>query len=317
MKNWIISCVFILCSFWGSAQSFTPGAEAGVFLGTSYYIGDLNEEHFDLAQPALGLIYRWNLNRRFTIKGSVWAGEIRGHDKRSNDSIQIDRNLHFKSPITEISAQLEFNFFEYETGSKRHRFTPFVFTGVSFMMFNPQARRWNTDTPFDNDGVGTNNPWVELQPLGTEGQGSLSHPEKGDLYPLSQVVVPLGLGLKLSLGEKFSLIAEFGIRKTFTDYLDDVGGTYANPDELYEESAVAAQLSDRSIPFYEWAVSQIGYDATDAEIGALIQMWEGNYDSSINAGNLRSNPNEWNDWYVFSGITLSYKIVRKPKVCLF
>ena len=45
------------------------------------------------------------------------------------------------------------------------------------MTFNPQARRYDTDNLFDDDGVGTNNEWVDLQPLGTEGQfsvGSLS-----------------------------------------------------------------------------------------------------------------------------------------------
>ena len=195
-------------------------------LGTSYYIGDLNDNHFELAQPALGLIYRNNLNRRFTLKASAWTGEIRGNDKINNvDTAKIIRNLHFRSPIIELSGQIEFNFFEYETGSKRYPFSPFIFTGLSFCKHNPQARRWNTDNPFDSDGYGTSNEWIELQPLGTEGQGSIRHPGK-EPYSLAQIAIPIGIGIKWSLGEKFSLVAEYGIRKTFTDYLDDVSGSY-------------------------------------------------------------------------------------------
>ena len=135
-------------------------------------------------------------------------------------------------------------------------------------------------------GVGTNNPWVELQPLGTEGQGSLSHPEKGDLYPLSQVVVPLGIGVKLSLGEKFSLIAEYGIRKTFTDYLDDVSGVYANPDEL---SSLSADLADRT------------------NYGELYQP-EGINGTSY--GLQRGNPTD-KDWYSVFGFILTYQFINK------
>ena len=91
-------------------------------MGTSYYIGDLNDNHFELAQPALGLIYRNNLNRRFTLK-ALHGLEIRGNDKINNvDTAKIIRNLHFRSPIMELSGQIEFNFFEYETGSKRYPF---------------------------------------------------------------------------------------------------------------------------------------------------------------------------------------------------
>ena len=60
---------------------------------------------------------------------------------------------------------------------------------------------------------------------------------------ITQIAIPLGVGIKWSLGEKFSLVAEYGVRKTFTDYLDDVGGTYADPQYLNAEDAIAAQLS--------------------------------------------------------------------------
>ena len=87
--------------------------------------------------------------------------------------------------------------------------------------FNPQARKFDTNTPFDNDGNLTNNEWLDLQPLGTEGQYSSQYPEK-DPYQLIQFAIPVGIGFKVSLSEKFSMAIEYGLRKTFTDYIDDV-----------------------------------------------------------------------------------------------
>ena len=100
IRNWFLGCFLICFSLEINAQTFKPSTEIGAFMGTSYYIGDLNENHFELAQPAIGLIYRNNLNRRFTLKASAWTGEIRGNDKINNvDTSKIRRNLHFRSPI--------------------------------------------------------------------------------------------------------------------------------------------------------------------------------------------------------------------------
>ena len=159
------------------------------------------------------------------------------------------------------------------------------------MTFNPQARRYDTDNLFDDDGLGTNNEWVDLQPLGTEGQFSDQYPEK-EPYSLTQFTVPLGIGFKLSMGEKLSIIAEYGIRKTFTDYLDDVGGTYANPIHLLSDpnnGQIAASFSDRSLDFYLWALNNYGAQSPE-EAEQYIAMWNGNYDNQTQTGNLRSNP---------------------------
>lgn len=288
--------LFLILTFTGiciqsQAQKFDEYAEIGLFGGVAYYLGDLNDEHFTLAQPGAAISYKYNLDRRFTLRGMFLYTELRGSDKlNSNDINKLNRNLHFRSKITELSAMVEFNFLPYETGNYRFPFSPYVFTGISFYQFNPQARTLDTDNPFQNDGDESNNLWVDLQELGTEGQQSSYYPEK-DPYLLSQFSIPMGLGIKFSLGDKFSLSAEYGVRMTFTDYLDDVGGTYANPEILNLDNPLAASLSDRSI---------------------------NNDPNSIgNTDKLRANENKWNDWYVFTGLTLSYKIYRKPKVCQY
>ena len=60
------------------------------------------------------------------------------------------------------------------------------------------------------------------------------------------MVIPFGGGLKFSLSEDIFLRLEAGIRKTFTDYLDDVSTTYANrADLLANNGAKAVELSFR------------------------------------------------------------------------
>jgi hypothetical protein len=301
MKKLIIICIISLFFFPKTeAQSIDPYSEVGLFLGTSYYLGDLNENHFKLAQPAAAINYRYNIDRRVALKGGLWFGELRGADKLNEvDTVKIQRNLHFKSPLYELSGIIEFNFFDYETGSQRYRFTPFLFTGISIFQFNPQARRYYTSNLFDNDS-GNGNPWTYLQPLGTEGQNSTAYPEK-DSYQLMQFAIPLGIGFKISLSDNFSINAEYGFRRTFTDYLDDVGGTYANPADLFRENETAAYLSDTSLD---------ALDALAIDEDAIIYFDQ-------NAGRQRANENNWKDWYNFAGISFVYKIYTKPKVCKY
>ncbi len=293
---------FTFTSYSAFSQGIDPYSEIGVMLGTSYYIGDLNDQHFRLSRPATALQYKTNLNRRFVIRGGISTGELRGSDKLNNiDTAKFNRNLHFKSYLYELSGIIEFNFFPYETGNLRYPFTPYIFTGISMFNFNPRARKYDTDTPFDNDGNQTNNEWIDLQPLGTEGQYSSQYPEKNP-YQLIQFAIPVGLGLKASLGERFSMAIEYGLRKTFTDYIDDVGGIYASPQYLFMENEDAANLSDRSNMLQNYIASNPGADIT---------TWTGNTNRN------RANENLWDDWYYFAGLTLSYKIYTKPKVCQY
>jgi hypothetical protein len=40
------------------------------------------------------------------------------------------------------------------------------------------------------------------------------------------VAIPFGIGAKMNVSKKVGIGLEWGPRKTFTDYLDDVSGTY-------------------------------------------------------------------------------------------
>ena len=268
----IITVFSVLSVF---AQKHTRSAEVGIFLGGSYYIGDLNPLiHFNaFTKPAGGVVFRYNFNPRLSARANVLFGSIQGDDSYSPAPAQQQRNLNFKSPINELSAQLEFNFLDYEIGNEKRKFTPYIFFGIGVFQFDPHGQ--------------LNGDWVALQPLGTEGQG-LDGGASNRKYKLIQPSIPFGIGIKTNLSKSIGLSLEWGMRKTFTDYLDDVSKTYYDPVKLAAaRGAGAAVMSDRSI-------------GTDP-----------NYS---NVGRQRGNPTN-KDWYSFAGIVLTFKLKAKRVPC--
>jgi hypothetical protein len=248
MKKHLFSLVFTLIG----AFSFAQTAEVGVFGGLTYYLGDLNPGiHFLMSKPAFGALARVNFDSRWTAKLNVFRGEIRGDDKTGRTN--SERNLRFETKITDIAGTVEFSFFDYMTGSRRNLLTPYIFGGIGMVLFNPKANG------------------VNLRDAGTEGQNIGFNGRKP--YGKIAVTFPFGLGFKYSLNRRFSITGEWGLRKAFTDYLDDVSTTYYldgsqivdDPEEL---------LSDPT---------------------KVHQPWEQRGDQ----GTL--------DWYNFSGLTLTYK----------
>jgi|SRR6185312_538310 len=248
-------------------------SEIGVFLGGSFYLGDLNPNgFFKFTQPALGAIYRYNINNRFSARLSALFGTVEAFDNQSNNSYQQARNLNFKSPIEEISGQFDFNFFEYEISNPKYNFSPYIFGGFGFFRMNPQGE--------------INGQWVDLQPLHTEGQGTRFNTDAP--YHLIQPCIPFGIGIKVTVLKIFCVSIEWGLRKTFTGYIDDVSGSYPNPGQLAAQQGPNAAL----------ALSMSNKSQVPAE--SLI-------------GSERGNAKD--DWYSFAGIIISFHPKKVNSTC--
>ncbi|MGZ3862530.1 MAG: type IX secretion system protein PorG [Bacteroidia bacterium] len=273
--------IFFLFLFAGGFAQKHPNKpymshDVGIFLGGCYYIGDLNPtKHFVMSQPGIGAWYRFNLNYRVAFRGGINFGTVQGDDSRSENPDQLERNLNFKSRITEFYGQAEFNFWEYKVGHQDYIFAPYIFLGLAGFHFNPQAN--------------LGNQWVNLKPLSTEGEGT-AQDKLHKPYKLTQMSIPFGIGFKLSFANQIGLGFEWGPRKTFTDYIDDVSGKYVDLNKLaIDKGSLAAVLSDRSV----------------------------SKDPSVrlnNNGKLRGNPNN-KDWYFYYGLVISFKLKGKPKEC--
>lgn len=244
--------------------------EFGITGGAFYYIGDLNPtRHYPRdTKLAGGLLFRHNLNDRWALRLQGLYGTLQAYDSDSNDSLQVVRNLHFRSRTFEASALMEVNFFKYRSKEKEgKRWTPFMFVGLAYFRSNPQAY--------------LNDTWYNLQPLGTEGQGTSARGT--DPYKIDQVAIPFGAGLKFNFG-RFDMQFEWGMRRTFTDHIDDVSETYVDNDLLsMENGPLAATLADRS-------------DLNDLP-------------GFSNTDRARGNRNT-RDWYNYTGISLTYIFSR-------
>ena len=222
--------------------------------GGTYYMGDLNPyKHFDSPSYLFGGLYRHSFpNKQVVFRVHLMYGQIQS----SNN------NLNFKSKLLEIGPVVEINFMPYEIGDvKKYKGTPYLFAGFTYFKMDPKGE--------------INGDWVSLQTLGTEGQGSSQSPDK--TYNSSQLSVPLGIGIKINISKRFAINAEYGVRKTFTDYLDDVSGTYVNLNLLeVENGKLAADLS-----------------------------------KSYNIDGLQRGNSKNKDWYMFYGAMLSFRLLPK------
>lgn len=252
---------------WG--QTYKAATEIGVFGGGSYYIGDLNtNKHFVNSKPGFGLVYRNNLSTRHSLRVTAFYGNVYANDSEGKTEAQINRNLSFKSSVLELAVGYELNLFKYYIKDMRDPITPYFFYQLAYARINPMTELNGND--------------IALQPLGTEGQGTSASSKKN--YSLNQFTVPLGIGVKFNLRKRVAMSFEYGIRKTFTDYLDDVSGVYADTDVLRAENGpLAAELANRSL------TETVG----------------------MNRGNSNNK-----DWYSFYGVMLTFKPFKKD-VCEF
>jgi hypothetical protein len=257
MKLILIAVGLFICTTASSGQDF----HINLFAGASNYTGDLQDKRFTFSQShfAGGVGASYDLSDKFSVRSGVTFGKISGDDKLGTNKA---RNLNFSSNITELNVGLEY----YITRLADHALTPYVFGGIVLYHFNP----YTTDTS------GTK---YFLKPLSTEGEGFIQGKNN---YNLTQLAIPFGAGVKLSLTDNLNVGLELGLRKLFTDYLDDVSTTYADESLLLtNRGAKAVELAFR---------------------GGELK----NGSSYPAAGSRRGGSKK--DWYYFTGLTLSYTL---------
>jgi hypothetical protein len=251
----------ILCPFVSVAQQ---RVHLTLFGGLSNYSGDLQEKQFTLQQSnfAFGAGIKYDLTPNIGIRLGFNRGTIEGDDKRNSDPMLQRRNLSFVSKITEGNLLLEYTLLNLE----ERRVSPYIYSGLSVFHYNPYA--------YDSSGNK-----IYLKPLSTEGQGLGAYPDRKP-YKLTQLAIPVGVGLKFRISENTVLSYEVTFRKTFTDYLDDLSTTYVDPFILAEQRGLKAV--DMSYRGDELKDGNLDYPADGATRGG----------------------SKYKDWYYFTGFTL-------------
>ncbi|MCY7353103.1 MAG: DUF6089 family protein [Cytophagaceae bacterium] len=296
---------------------FQPYSSVGVGVGTSHYYGDLAPYRDVLGSTFKTL--RWNVSANYTrhftprLSGRIGLAFARlGADdnlmeKKDNYVNNYIRNLHFRNDVKELSVVGIYNFTPGNRSyNRRPQVQPYIFTGLVLFAHNPRAK-----TPAFPETPST---WVSLQPIGTEGQGQ---PGYGQPYSLVQAGIPLGLGIRYKINDRWDVSAEGGLRFTFTKYLDDVGGDYADPNDLSPEAqlmgnrtleAIAARTGkDRTERVRRFLVEQRGFP-NDPGLDPFGQPISGFADRGDNR-----STSTLPDSYILTSFTIHYILPGKIK----
>ena len=277
-KEWIVGV---------GAANFLGELGGANQIGTNF-VRDLE---FTATRPSAQIAYRYRFRRRWAVKTGIYWNLVSGNDNLTEEPARQNRNLHFKSNIWELSGQAEYYFTKEQIGRrykiknskgmKSFQIQGYLFLGFGGFWFNPKAR-------YDDK-------WVALQPLGTEGQGL---PGARNKYLRASFCVPYGIGFKNALSHEWTIGLEIGMRKTFTDYIDDVSGVYYdNNIILAERGKMAADLADPSL-----------FDLPGGDVDQVIY----GTNKQSGAGQQRGDIKDL-DSYMFINLTGTYIIPYRTK----
>ena len=246
--------------------------EAGGIIGVSNYRGDLSNNSVSLylkeTKGSFGLFGSYHFNDLFALRLGAQYAAISGDDANAPSEVVRSRNLRFRSLLLEGSLVGEFYVPGYQPYNLARPISPYIFAGIAGTYFNPQ-------TDFGGETV-------SLQPLGTEGQGL---PGFGRRYSRFALSIPFGLGVKFALTDLVNVGVELGLRRSFSDYLDDVSGSYVSYEQLLAGNGpIAAALGNRT--------------------GEYL----GSGPVSVETGSPRGDQAR-GDWYYILGVTLSWNFL--------
>jgi hypothetical protein len=246
------------------------------------FIKDLNIGN---TRFAASIYFNATYQMAYGLRFEATMGTLKAYDSIlvhdiPNTSGRYERNLNFKTKIAEASLIAEFYptymFRKFDSDVEPPRAAPYLMIGVGVFHFNPQTKYHGT--------------WIDLQPLHTEGEG---FKETGiPNYSLTQMNIPMGIGIRYEVGPRFTMRAEMLYRKLSTDYLDDVSGRYIDPAlfPVYLQGTLLQEAID-----------------LNSRAAEKDPYW-----ASLNAkaGNIRGNPTN-NDAYFTFSIKFGYILGRK------
>lgn len=254
--------IFLLVTFFSlPAQR----VHVGIAGGLANYNGDLLDRLYPkkLTNGFIGFTIHYELQDQLLLRGSYNFARVNGSDAFSKKPVLQERNLQFESAVSEFVIAGEYYLFNlYEK-----RLSPYGFIGIGIFHFDP----------YSSDSSGRK---VFLHPLSTEGQGI--YPNK-KTYSLWQPVVPFGGGIKFAVTENLRIGFEIGLRKLFTDYLDDVSTSYPDRNDLL--AARGQTAVDFSYRGDEYPGGNMNFPTKDTQRGGAEQK----------------------DIYYFTGLTISFR----------
>ncbi len=256
-----------------------PGWSLGMHFGLSDLWGDVgtkspldhyaNKHYWGSPHFMGGVFARYALHPGFVLRGSIDYGSVYANDNwnenksdkaTSPDDIafqRFSRNLDVQSNIWEGNILFEINplrLGNLEKHSAKKRMQPYILLGGGYFHYRAKG----TYVPRGSDGrPNGQGRRVDLDNLYLENQGPQS-PEVDSMLTAAGLTLPTGptkmwvpqvcggIGVRWDLADQVSLGIEYLYRYTFTDYLDNVSGTYVDPrvfDIIHHDDPEKAQMA--------------------------------------------------------------------------
>jgi hypothetical protein len=197
-----IKCFLLLIPAFLFTVAHAQRSEVGFGLGTWNYTGELVRTYnFKYSKPAATVFYRSNLSKVVSFRTALTLGKI-GASEKPVDPFGAKRNASFNLFLFEASTVFEYHFLNWRETKRFVRFTPYLFAGLGLF-------------------------------------GISGNTQKNAEYSNIQGAIPFGAGVKYVYNPKWYFSLEFGVRKTWFDYLDNISAgdprsknfQYGNPND--------------------------------------------------------------------------------------
>lgn len=202
----------------GKKSFFTPEkTDLGFGAGTTFYLGDFNE-WIPFSNPRYygTVFHRYSFNMLYALRTSVSMGKVSGSSKNYSGDLPFystyypDYVIKFSRTFIDINVGMELNFraFDPTYQGLKQKWTPYLFIGAGLTILYPDTYR---NEP-ENKAAFSNMP----QYYGTKDQNESS----------TQIfTIPIALGIKRSLTDRWTLGVEWQFKKSFWDRIDRFDNT--------------------------------------------------------------------------------------------
>lgn len=156
--------------------------DIGAGLGMTGYLGDANTANL-WSEPGWDFeaLFRYIANPQWAFKTNFYAGNLRGDSSKMTNVFPGGETFSFSTTFYELGEMVEFNFFNYGMGET--------------------YRKLKRISPYIAAGIG-------MTVWSIDGKTGAAFN------------IPLGVGLKYKLSQRWNIGFEFLMKKTFSDRLD-------------------------------------------------------------------------------------------------
>jgi|GEM_PF-347273 len=265
-----------------------------VGLGNMSFMGDMASNN------PLFTYTNWRMGYNFRIEHRTWSAlgfalnGLYGKVADNQRSRINEENLNFESTVMQgeldIMVYLDNNLFI----NRASRFSPYLFGGVGYMMFDPHTNLYNKDKKlyyyWDDGTIRTEPEYIMVNGVLVKDETALGHgadPDSPDYnhttldntyetkvdssfdaghkkFDKAGLTFPVGLGLRYKLSDKFDVCASATYYITMTDYLDALKGS-GNDAFIYTSLSFAWNIGIKSPKAAPSIYDDIDFAALDNE----------------------------------------------------